>query len=395
VDVEDDFQAKEVRFILYRGGNAPIIAFSNEHGQFADRLGEIGDALVAKLPPVSPSKALEQLRAVAAPGEMVVDDRRRLTLAAVTSARACLSPNRLELYPKDMEPVEALKLASGTLAGLESIPVRELHQRVRDRYPDARLLPDRPLLDRYVEQAGLELVWDSAAVPDPSFPEVKGAYVRRRSGNISTASGFSMLGSSRGHGTRLSKSDEQQACDACSQRLKGARDARGFLVIQCEYDWATLGESALRSAFADLSVINLEVELITSMRAMAASVRIPWATALNADTAKPGTTDYDQLRRLVKESLKPLAVSLRSNKAPLLLVNPGLLARYDQISFLSDLRDAAGTPSGPPGLWVLVPVGSFGTHPTIDGAAVPIIGSHQTMNLHRAWIAHHSRAGAA
>jgi hypothetical protein len=403
VDVEADFQEKDIRFVLYRGVNIPHIALTNELGQYADRLGAMADSLVpAGQPPASPAKSIERLRAVAAPGEALLDDRRLLTLAAAASAKASLSPNRLELYPKGMPAVEALRLASGTLAGLDGIPVRELHQRVRDRYPDAELLPDRPLLDRYVREAELGLEWDSNLPPDPTFPENKGAYTRLRSGGASSASGYSLFSTSRGHGPRQTKTEEQEACDACAQRLASSRDSRGFVVLQCLYDFATWAESALRIAFPDVTVVDVEADLIASMQNQASRMQIPWSTVVTADAAKPGTTDDRNLRTLVKAAMQPLAAKLRASTTPLLLINPGLLARYDLISVLTDLRDAsgtitaAGTLTGPPGVWVLVPTGSFGTHPTIDGAAVPIIGSHQSMVLPKAWIAQQNpQAGAA
>ena len=388
LDVEADFQ--EPRFILDRGSHVAIIAVSSTLSRYADRLSVIADELVSSLPPASPSKAIERLRSIQPPDDLLLDDRRLLTLAAATSANASLSPNRMELYPKGMAAVDALKLASGTLAGLDAIPVRELHQRIRDRYPDAELLPDRPLLDRYVEQAELGLIWDSTLPPDPAFPDTKGSYTRRGSSSRASASGFSMFSSSRGHNAKPAKTETQEVIDACSQRLATSRDSRGYVVIQCVYDWAILAEGALRLTYPDLTVVDVEADLIASMQAKAGDVKIPWSTVLSADAAKPGTTDAQNLRRLVKEALKPIAARLLANRTPLLLINPGLLARYDQVTLLDTLRDAAGTASGPPGVWVLVPTGSFGSHPSIDGVAVPIIGSHQTMVLNKAWIAQHN-----
>ena len=160
--------------------------------------------------------------------------------------------------------------------------------------------------------------------------------------------------------------------------------------MQCVCDWAILAEGALRLTYPDLTVVDVEADLIASMQAKAGEVKIPWSTVLSADAAKPGTTDAQNLRRLVKEALKPIVARLLAHRTPLLLINPGLLARYDQVTLLDTLRDAAGTASGPPGVWVLVPTGSFGSHPSIDGVAVPIIGSHQTMVLHKAWIYQHN-----
>lgn len=364
--------------------------------RYADRLGAIADGLVDVLPPASPAKAIERLRSVAPPADVHLDDRRLLTLASTASARACLSPNRMELYPRGMPALDALKLASGALAGLEQIPVRELQQRVHDRYPAAELLADRPFLDQLVDKAELGLIWNPEAEYDREL-HLKGAYVRRRSDEFPTASGLSLLSSSsRGHSARRARSEDQEVIEACEQRLAANRANRGYLVIQCEHDWGMLAVEALTTAYPELQRVDIETDLLASMQAFATRMNIDWATVVVADAAKPGTTDAENLRRLVKEALKPITKRLVAATAPLLLTNLGLLARYDQITVLDTLRDCAGTLNGPPGVWVMAPVAGFMTHPSIDGVAVPIIGSHQTMCLDRRWI--HQRlpkAGAA
>ncbi len=401
LDVEAD--CLEPRFLYERCSNTVIVAAAPESNvdlaratvRYADKLGEVADTLVETLPPASPAKALERLRTIVPPGEVHLDDRRLLTLASTASSRACLSPNRLELYPRGMPALDALKLASGALAGLDQIPVRELHQRVHDRYPAAELLADRPLLDQLVDKAELGLVWNPEAEYDREL-HLKGAYVRRRSDEFPTASGLSLLSTSRGHGGRRARTEDQELIEACEQRLAANRANRGYLVIQCESDWGMIAVGALTAAYPDLQTVDLESELLAGMQAFASNMKISWSTVVSSDAAKLGTTDADNLRRLVKVAIKPIATRLAASTTPLLLTNPGLLARYDQITVLDTLRDLAGTASGPPGVWVLAPVASFMTHPSIDGVAVPIIGSHQTMCLDRRWI--HLRmpkAGAA
>jgi hypothetical protein len=363
--------------------------------RYADRLGAIADGLVDVLPPASPAKAIERLRSVAPPADVHLDDRRLLTLASTASARACLSPNRMELYPRSMPALDALKLASGALAGLEQIPVRELQQRVHDRYPAAELLADRPILDQLVDKAELGLIWNPEAEYDREL-HLKGAYVRRGTDEFSTASRTFFPSSSRGHNNRRARSEDQEVIDACEQRLAANRANRGYLVIQCDHEGGMLAVDALLAAFPDLQRVDIETDLLASMQAFAARMKIDWATVVVADAAKPGTTDAENLRRLVKEALKPITKRLVAATAPLLLTNLGLLARYDQITVLDTLRDCAGTLNGPPGVWVMAPVAGFMTHPSIDGVAVPIIGTHQTMCLDRRWI--HQRlpkAGAA
>ncbi len=385
LDVEAD--ALEQRFIMVRGDHTVFIATSAPLAQYADQLGEIADQLVASLPPASPSKAIEQLRTVSAPGDILLDDRRMQTLAAAASRRACLSPNRMEFYPRGMPATDALKLASGALAGLERIPVREIQMRVLDRYPEAELLPERPLLDRYLDDADLGLVWDGSAVPDPAFPEVTGAFIRPTGRGFSSVSGFSLLSTSRGHTARAPREPDADEITACAARLASNRTSRGFLALQVDTAWAILAEQALLRTYSELTRFDLEAELIASMRRVSDGVKISWDTIAIADAAKPGGTDANNLRRLVREALRPLRDRLLATTTPLLLTNPGLLACYDHISLLTDLRDAAGTAGGPPGIWLLIPTNSFGTHPTIDGVAVPIIGSHQTLILPKTWIA--------
>ena len=85
----------------------------------------------------------------------------RLVRLAAKMANVAVSP-RLELYPKNLDALRALKLAQATVAGLARIAPDDLRNRVRDRYPEAQPLPDRPDLDSLVREAGLDLTWKEA-----------------------------------------------------------------------------------------------------------------------------------------------------------------------------------------------------------------------------------------
>ena len=67
---------------------------------------------------------------------------------------------------------------------------------------------------------------------------------------------------------------------------------------------------------------------------------------------------------------------MRSKKA-VLLVHPGLLARYAQMDMLERLRDQVGRKGACPGLWVLVAADGQSELPVIDGREVPLISSGQ------------------
>ena len=79
---------------------------------------------------------------------------------------------------------------------------------------------------------------------------------------------------------------------------------------------------------------------------------------------------------------------------PALLVNPGLLARYDLMPMLSDLAQASGTRGGPPSLWLLVPQ-SDGGMPRIDDASLPVMSAANWARLTDPWLANAHRAAGA
>lgn len=76
----------------------------------------------------------------------------------------------------------------------------------------------------------------------------------------------------------------------------------------------------------------------------------------------------------------------------MLLVYPGLLARYELLDMVTDLQNAASRPNGPPGVWLLIPMEAMGL-PAIDGVAVPVISSAQWARIPQAWIENAHRAG--
>jgi hypothetical protein len=67
----------------------------------------------------------------------------------------------------------------------------------------------------------------------------------------------------------------------------------------------------------------------------------------------------------------------------MLVIYPGLLARYDQMDLLSRLSQKVGRRDGIPGLWLLLP----GDHQAlIDGKAVPLLGPGQKALIPESWL---------
>src|SRR5262249_57592288 len=68
--------------------------------------------------------------------------------------------SRMELYPRDMAAVRAIKLGAGSLLGPKELTVQQIQQRIASRYPQAEPVPGRPALDDLLREAGIAWVWD-------------------------------------------------------------------------------------------------------------------------------------------------------------------------------------------------------------------------------------------
>ncbi|TVR43185.1 MAG: hypothetical protein EA402_10090, partial [Planctomycetota bacterium] len=397
VDNENDMA--EPRFQAIRSQDRVFLVTDPEWARYAGRLGAIADDLVAQLPPPSAGRVLEALRTVPCPstsdgGPGMLDARRQMALAAAASSNAALSTNRQELYPKGLPAADALRLASGALSGLKVLTVAEIQTRVRDRYPEAELLPGRPRLDTLLSDAGLDLEWFPDAQPDPGHPDIRGAYARRLSKGSGMSGSYSMFSTtSRSRTYHAPRDEDADAVAHCHERLQAALTARAFLVLQTPPALALLAAAAIQNAFPALRSIDCDRWLIDHLQAIAANRRVTWPIVLKADAAVEGTRDWENLQRLVSEALGPPGKpssnlqALTSSNEPLLITNPGLLARYGRTDIIDFLRDSAGTADGPPGVWILVPNGNPGPQPVIDHTAVPIFGASQALVLPKAWVA--------
>ena len=88
---------------------------------------------------------------------------------------------------------------------------------------------------------------------------------------------------------------------------------------------------------------------------------------LRADRSAPDGRDWENLRRLAANAAHQVADNLRQRKSSTLILYPGLLARYGQLSILDELQDTLGERS----LWVLVGSDRQAASPMIDGHAIP------------------------
>jgi len=140
--------------------------------------------------------------------------------------------------------------------------------------------------------------------------------------------------------------------------------------------------------------VSLEVLLLREMRAEAEARKVKWPVVLAADAEGHDGKGFRNLLRLATKAAKRVRTTLLALDRPALLVNPGLLARYDLMPMLTDLAQASGTRGGPSSLWLLVPQPDDGM-PRIDDASLPVMSAANWARLTNPWLANAHRAGGA
>lgn len=408
--VEAESQLDQPRFDAFDHAPVPLVATSPAWADYARQLGTVADTCALADPLMPPGRVLEALEAVRAPAEPAglgdgpatppVPAARLRRLATMASRKAALS-SRQEIYPRGMPALQAIKASMGALIGATELKVHELRDRVRGRYPEAERLPDRPLLDRLLEEAGAPLQWD------PLAADGAGAY-RRQSLNGGLTAGTTTLFARRStvdcSAAPRTDAVSGAVADAAAMEARLQRSLRqgGLLVLTVEPRLARHAEAELLRRFgpgapppgagaSPLRRLSVDAVLLRELRRQADALRVDWATVLRADAADPGSRDWRNLMALVQRVLPVLRQAVLDSPEPLLVVNAGLLARYDLMALVSELEAAAGRPGRTPAAWLLLP-----THqPTlaaIDGVPVPLVNAGAAVALTLPWVENIHRA---
>lgn len=430
--IEADAQTEHPRYEAFPHAPDPLIAVSSPWADYARQLGLAADTCALADPLLPPERALQALEAVQPTADLAghplgVGDAdgalflleaadpaqagqasgsplpatRLLRLATNASRNAALSA-RQEIYPRGMPALQALRHSVNALAGV-TLTERQLQDRVRSRYPEAQALPARPQLDRLLEAVDAPLVWD----------EVQRHYAHPRQDGALSAGTTTFLGGGR-RTTRLpGRPGAQGQADALAQAAHDATLAQalaleqrlqqqlrqgGLLTLTVEPRLARHAEAELLRRFQPLALqrLSLDALLLRELRTQAQALKVDWPTVLRADAAAPGSRDWTNLLRLVQRTQPALRQALLHSAQPLLVVHPGLLARYQLLPLLAEVEQQAGRPGHTPALWLLLP-GHKPGHAEIDGTPVPLVYANAVAALTPAWIrnAHRSLAPVA
>ncbi|TDU23278.1 serine/threonine protein kinase [Panacagrimonas perspica] len=404
--VEAERHRDQPRFDVFDQGSVPLVAVSSAWADFARRLGEVADTCALSDPLYPPSRALEAIEGVLQPLSTVaatdvaagiplpqpIAPSRLLRLATMASRKASLS-SRQEIYPRGMSALQSLKHSVGAVLGAQLLKPSEIQDRVRGRYPEAERLPGHPHLDRLLEEAGVPLEWD------PHAANGAGAY-RRRTLSGSLTVGLTTQFGSRRPTARGSESGQPDAdateASSIEQRLQRVLKDGGLLTLTVDPRLAQAAESELLRRFGAVAGgaverINLDALLLGEMHRQAEAAKVPWTTVLRADIAEPGNRDWRNLLGLAKRCVPALKRALFERTAPALVVNGGLLARYELMEILVELESQVGRPGRTPAAWLLLPTHQPGLA-VIDATPVPLVNATRVVALPAAWIRNVHRA---
>ena len=380
--VELEASVSPTRFAAYAEGGPVLIASVPEFAEYARRLGRAADQLAKEDPLPSPGRVDEELGLVPVPdGVGPMPPGRLIRLATAASVSAALSA-RMELYPRGMAPIAALRLSLGALSGPEKLTEAELRARVRGRFPEAMDLPPRPALDALLDEAGADREWRAPPNEVPSF------YSRTVSD-----SGSGTFATQRHPTTAPPPETTPEVLDARALEEKIAHAVRtgAFLALTVEPRRVADAEAELLRRFPR-DVISLERLMLRAMRAVASERRVLWPKALAADSASPDSVEFKNLLRLAARAAPRVRDEVLALRAPALLTRPGLLARYDLMDVLEGMAQASGTAGGPPSLWLLMPQPGP-ERPQVDGIVLPVISAANWARLTDPWLTNAHRAG--
>jgi hypothetical protein len=298
-----------------------------------------------------------------------------------------------------MAPLQSLKQSLGAVIGAQQLKVVDIQARVRGRYPEATPLPNRPELDRLLEEAGAPIAWN------PTAGDGRGAYcldTLGRAQNAGTSTQYSRHATQ--HTAHGWADDDTAQAAAAENRLVSSLSQGGMLVVTVDPRIAKHAEHELlhrfgqghtaQSATQPLTRIKFDALLLSALREQAQAAGIDWQVVLQADAAERTSRHWTNLQRLVQRTLPTLRQALLYSPTPILLTSAGLLARYQLMGLVSELEEAAGRPQCTPSAWLLLPTSQQGL-PVMDGVAIPMVNNINTsraLALPKAWIENKHRA---
>ncbi|MEV6155633.1 BREX system serine/threonine kinase PglW [Nonomuraea sp. NPDC052129] len=374
---------------------------------YAQRLGKVADRL-AKLDALPTATiVLSELGAITPPpGTIDWDERRMVALAAAASKNAAVTP-RLEIYPRDLSLVRALRLTqAGLVRHIPGVPperlpgltAADIHERVLARFPEITCegkseLPVGGLLTKALREAGFDLTLSTREDTRT---------VRYLPTRVETDTSYLSMGAWR-QATRLSAAnryaDDPQLAGAvrAEERLAVSAGRDGFRILTVRAGLSQIALDGLVGGRFGAEVTSVTELFLEAMHELVQPGAKPtWDTILRADVAERGSRaalKFAEYTRTAWGRIEPQVKELLSNgSGPVLLRDAGVFARYDGMGVLDRL--AASARLGRRGLWLLCPQNDPAREPRIGTVAVPYqAGLGEWIELPDSWVQNAHRGG--
>src|SRR5699024_11068302 len=268
----------------------------------------------------------------------------RLT-AQVSSKVAATSLG--ELYARDLAPHRVPHHVLSGVGVREQFSPKEIHDRVRSRFPSYTTFPHRPELDTVLRKAGIDLVFDENIKLYVS-PTVRG----------DTTGLFTQVP------THVVDPSEDLDEAALTQRLRDSVERRSYLVLGARPDRLARLQLILEQEFR-ADVIDITGILLNELQEMTEMRQAPsWEALASADAQPETTRPRKGLQKVIDIAIPNVREHLRevlndqSTTSPVVLTNPESLVRYVHGGLLRKLSDLSAKRSR--AVWVLAP--QFGSH---------------------------------
>ncbi|WP_019931237.1 BREX system serine/threonine kinase PglW [Nocardia sp. BMG111209] len=372
---------------------------------YALRLGKTADALAAQETLPTAATVLDRLGAIDRPlGNLTWDDRRLVQVAVGASRNAAVTP-RLEIYPRDLPLVRAIRLTqAGLLTPAAGVPLaqqpglraEQVFDRILARFPELTIAgSDRdqptPELTKALHEAGFALV--VATHPQTRVQRYIPEHSDRQSSFTVHARRWSTAVTLRAASTYSDDPDLARAARA-EELLLGAAPRDGFRVLTSPASAGIRPVVELRERFSarPLSATALFLSVLHDL--VPPGSKPTWDTILRADVAEPGSRSALKFSEYVRTAWGRIEPEIADNiggDGPLLLTETLVFARYDAMGVLGRLAEQARRGRG--GLWLLCPQADPLRQPHLSAAAVPYQSAlNEWISLPESWIRNVHRA---
>ncbi|MFE6746922.1 BREX system serine/threonine kinase PglW [Kitasatospora purpeofusca] len=392
--------------------------------EYAVKLGAKADRLAGLETLPTAATVLTELGSVAPPpGVLGWNEQRIAEIAVAASTRAALTP-RLEIYPRDLDLVRALRITQAGMVAVQpeleearqpGLRVEDVHKLVHTRFPGlgsdplvTAELPTGAELVTALRKAGfdlkLETRYDRVLRLLPNRPAGAGAngsqvttYGSSRTGTIRSGATSS---ASRQGAARYDADQAVRAAATAEQRLTHDAGKDGLRVLTVPSRGAHTAARLLTQEPYGAEAVSLTGLFLDELHAMVDGRPQPtWQTVLEADAAAPGSRGRQNLGVVAGRAwhqLEPkLAARLErvpgAGGGPLLLTEAAVLARYDALDVLDRLAELAREGRRP--LWLLVAQSDPSDTPRLAGKAVPYQAAlGEWIHVPEAWVTARSDA---